>query len=228
MLMKMQCVMKDSWKISRFPFDRQTLRLSIENSQFDSSSLVFAVDTVGERYGRFTINGWTIDKDSFILSVRNTVYKTTFGDESLEKPYTAYSAFRMKIGIERDATTTLFWKIFLGMYVSFFIAYVCFYIHADNIEARFGLSVGSLFAVIGNKYIIDSSLPDTSAPTLVDSLHGITLLSIFVVITATVYSLKIVKQNQIKRANRFDMVAAQLLLITYVVLNIYFISQATG
>lgn len=33
--MKLQCVMKDSWKISNFPFDRQTLRLSIENSQFD-------------------------------------------------------------------------------------------------------------------------------------------------------------------------------------------------
>src|SRR6185503_8869037 len=29
MQMKLQCVMKDSWKISNFPFDRQTLRLSI-------------------------------------------------------------------------------------------------------------------------------------------------------------------------------------------------------
>src|SRR5262245_48942023 len=29
-LMKLQCVMKDSWRIANFPFDRQKLRLSIE------------------------------------------------------------------------------------------------------------------------------------------------------------------------------------------------------
>lgn len=39
MLMKMQCVMKDSWRITNFPFDQQKLRLSIENSQFDSHIL---------------------------------------------------------------------------------------------------------------------------------------------------------------------------------------------
>src|SRR5476651_2096644 len=49
-LMKLQCQMKDSWKIHNFPFDRQTLRLSIENSQFDSKDLVFAIDTLGKRY----------------------------------------------------------------------------------------------------------------------------------------------------------------------------------
>lgn len=62
MQMKLQCVMKDSWKISSFPFDRQTLRLSIENSQFDSRSLVFMPDTVGNHFDpRFTLRGWQID-----------------------------------------------------------------------------------------------------------------------------------------------------------------------
>lgn len=41
MLMKLQCVMKDAWKIQSFPFDRQKLRFSIENSQYDSGSLIF-------------------------------------------------------------------------------------------------------------------------------------------------------------------------------------------
>jgi hypothetical protein len=46
-LMKVQCVMKDSWRINRFPFDTQKLWLTIENSQYDAESLVFAVDTTG-------------------------------------------------------------------------------------------------------------------------------------------------------------------------------------
>ena len=114
------------------------------------------------------------------------------------------------------------------MYVAFLIAYVCFYIHADGIDSRFGLSVGALFAVIGNKYIIDSSLPESTSFTLVDTLHGLTLMFIFAVITSTAYSLKLVKQNKLKLANRFDMIVAQSLLFIYVVLNIYFILKASN
>ncbi len=223
-LMKLQCEMKDSWKINNFPFDRQNLRMSIENSQFDSHSLVFKADTIGKHFDpQFAISGWNID--SFDLSTGMKSYETTFGDPQLDKPHTEYGAFKVKVGISRDAIG-LFWKMFLGMYVAFLIAYVCFYIHADSIDSRFSLSVGALFAVIGNKYIIDSALPESVTFTLVDTLHGITLLFILAVITCTAFSLKLVKQDKLNQANRFDKVAGQILLLTYLILNFYFISNA--
>lgn len=226
MQMKLQCVMKDSWRISNFPFDRQNLRLSIENSQFDSKSLVFVADTVGRHYDpRFTLSGWKIDSCVLLTGIKQ--YETAFGDEGQPKPHTEYGNFRIRLVITRDASG-LFWKMFLGMYIAFLIAYVCFYIHADGIDSRFGLSVGSLFAVIGNKYIIDSSLPESTSFTLVDTLHGLTLFFIFSVITATAYSLKLVKQNKHKEANRFDFIAAQILLVLYLASNVYFISKAGG
>jgi hypothetical protein len=224
MLMKLQCVLKDSWKIGNFPFDSQKLRLSIENSQYDSRALIFVADTIGKHYDRrFTLSGWSID--SCIITTGIKVYETGFGDASLAKPRTEYSSFRVRLSIGRDAGG-LFWKMFLGMYIAFLIAYICFYIHADGIDSRFGLSVGSLFAVIGNKYIIDSSLPESTTFTLVDMLHGLTLFFIFTVITATAYSLKLVKENKAKKAKRFDMITAQVLLLIYVILNIWFISKA--
>lgn len=225
-LMKLQCVMKDSWKIDRFPFDFQTLRLSFENSQYDTTSLVFAVDSTGEHFGRFTISGWDIVSDCLKLLVKNQPYKTAFGDESLAKPYTAYSSFKVRIGIARQAPWTLFWKIFLGMYVAFFIAFVGFYIHSGSVEARFGLSVGALFAAVGNKYIIDSSLPDSVSQTLVDSLHGTTLLSIFLIIVATIISLRYVKKNSSEKANKFDRICSRILLSVYILLNCYFVYSA--
>ncbi len=70
LLMKLQCVMKDSWKLDNFPFDRQKLRLSIENSQYDSDALIFASDTVGKNFDpRFVVSGWNID--SFKVSVNS-------------------------------------------------------------------------------------------------------------------------------------------------------------
>ncbi|TDQ10916.1 ligand-gated ion channel [Pedobacter metabolipauper] len=226
LLMKLQCVMKDSWAIDNFPFDHQLLRLSIENSQYDSGSLIFVPDTVGKQFDpRFTLRGWNID--SLKISAGTKIYETAFGDTSIKVPHTEYSNFRVRIGISRDAIG-LFWKMFLGMYVAFLIAFMCFYIHADSIDSRFGLSVGSLFAVIGNKYIIDASLPEATTFTLVDMLHGITLVFILIVIMSTAFSLRMIKRGKIDQANRFDKIFALVILAIYIALNSYFIFQASS
>ena len=233
LIMKMECTMKNGWNINNFPFDRQTLRLTFENSQFDSTKLIFVPDTLGDHFDKrissrtgnndMVINGWQVD--SFLMNSRGRVYMTGFGLDNLPEQKQTYSALRIKVVIKREADG-LYWKMFLGMYIAFLIAYICFYIHSDGMDSRFGLSVGSLFAVIGNKYIIDSSLPESTSFTLVDTLHGLTLFSIFIVITATAWSLRLVKQNKHKEARRFDMIAAQLLLLLYVSLNIYFVLSA--
>ena len=223
--MKLQCVMKDSWRIDNFPFDRQKLRLSIENSQYDSRYFVFALDTVGRSYDpRFALRGWVID--SCIISSGNKAYETAFGDESIGKPHTEYSAYRVRLSIRRDAGG-LFWKMFLGMYVAFLISYLCFFIHADGMDSRFGLSVGSLFAVVGNKYIIESALPESTSFTLVDTLHGITLFFILAVVAANAYSLHLFKKNRVKKAHKFDLITAQIMLVVYFLLNAWFILGAS-
>jgi hypothetical protein len=226
LMMKLQCVMKDSWRISNFPFDRQKLRFFIENSQYDRKSLVFKPDTLGRHFDpRYTLSGWTIDSCTLGASIKQ--YETAFGDDSQPKPHVEYGQFRVILGITRDASG-LFWKMFLGMYIAFLIAYTCFYIHTDGIDSRFGLSVGALFAVIGNKYIIDSSLPESTTFTLVDTLHGLTLFFIFSVIASTAWCLVLVKKGETHKARRLDMIMAQSLLLLYVAANVWFISQAEG
>ncbi|MBL7732419.1 MAG: hypothetical protein JNM88_14665, partial [Chitinophagaceae bacterium] len=216
-LMKLLCVMKDSWKISNFPFDVQKLRISFENSQYDSRYLVFAPDTLGENFDkRFTLRGWNID--SCVISSNIRKYETAFGDDRYAQPKAEYGVYRVRLSITRQAGG-LFWKMFLGMYVAFLISFICFFIHADGMDSRFGLSVGSLFAVVGNKYIIDSSLPESSSLTLVDILHGITLIFIVLIIAANTYSLKLIKRNKISKAIKFDNWGAVVTGSLYLLLN---------
>ena len=225
LLMKIQCVMKDTWAIDNFPFDQQRLRLSLENSQFDSKALIFVPDTVGKHFDpRFALRGWQVDSLNISSGIKS--YETAFGDPTVKSPHTEYSSYKVKVVIKRDAMG-LFWKMFLGMYVAFLIAYMCFYIHSDSIDSRFGLSVGALFAVIGNKYIIDSSLPESTTFTLVDTLHGITLVFILGIIVATSFSLRLIKQDKVKQANKLDIVSAQILVVAYILLNAWFIYQAS-
>lgn len=223
-LMKLQCIMKDTWKITNFPFDHQTLRLSIENSQFDKDALVFLADTVGKQFDpRFALRGWVID--SLRMSVGTKLYETNFGDNSIAIPHTEYSNFKVKVIVSR-AALGLFWKMFLGMYVAFFIAFMCFFIHTDSIDSRFGLSVGALFGVIGNKYIIDAALPESSSFTLVDSLHGLTLLFILGVIMASAYSLKLITNGNAVKARLFDRKVSLFFLVAYLIINAVFIYSA--
>ena len=225
MLMKLQCVMKDSWKIDNFPFDRQKLRFSIENSQYDSGDLIFAEDTVGKHYSKWVTSGWNIIPDSFKIFTNIKKNETAFGEPTLVKPNSEFSAFRVNIGIERDSWW-LFLKLFIGMYLSFLLSFLCFFIHVDNIDSRFNLSVGSLFAVIGNKYVIDSALPESNTFTLVDTLHGLTLFFVFVVVACSAYSLNLVKSNKLAETKRFDKAAAWILLAIYLGLNYWFVSKA--
>jgi len=225
MLMKLQATMKDSWATNNFPFDKQKLRFSIENSQFENKSLIFKADTVGNHFDpRFTLRGWNIDSISITTGIKK--YETAFGDESAAKPHTEYSNFKVVLTISRDAMG-LFWKMFLGMYVAFLIAFMCFFIHSDSIDSRFGLGVGALFAVVGNKYIVDASLPESSTFTLVDMLHGITLMFILVTIICTSYSLILVKRDKFDQAKKFDITCSKVILGVYILLNAWFIWQAT-
>jgi hypothetical protein len=225
LLMKLDCVMKDSWKVENFPFDKQSLRFTIENSQFDSSELVFKADTSGKHFdAKYTIRGWNVDSLKITNGIK--VYQTDFGDKHIVDKQTRYSNFKVKMVISRDATG-LFWKMFIGMYIAMLIAYLCFYIHADSIDSRFGLSVGALFAVVGNKYVVESSLPESTTFTLVDSLHGITLLFILLTIGANALSLRLMKKDKLRLANRIDFVMAQVMLLLYIAANIYMINNAT-
>jgi hypothetical protein len=132
----------------------------------------------------------------------------------------------MRTSISHVAPGLLFLKMFMGMYVAFLIGYICFYIDHSSFDSRFSLSVGALFAVIGNKYIVESSLPEATTFTLVDSLHGLTLIFIMLTVLATAISLKLTTSSKRFNASRFDIIAAQVLLVIYVSLNIHFIWQA--
>ncbi len=224
LLMKLDCIMKDSWKINNFPFDRQKLRFSIENSQFDSKAMIFEADTPGNHFDpKYTLRGWEIDSLRIATGIKK--YETGFGDRELAIPHTEYSNYKVTLQIKRDATG-LFWKMFLGMYIAFLIACMCFYIHIGSFDSRFSLSVGALFAVVGNKYIVDSALPESSTFTLVDALHGTTLVFILGIIICNTCSLYYVRKDKEATAKRFDRIAAPVFILLYMLINIFLINNA--
>lgn len=221
-IMKMKCIMKEKWDVKDFPFDKQHLKVQIENTLFDNRHLVFVPDKKGSQFDeKEAIDGWTIS--SFNVSSGDNDYETGFGD-----PATAsqdFSTFNIEMDIERDAWG-LFMKIFIGMYIAFLIAIISFTPHPSELEPRFGLPVGGLFAAVGNKYIIDSLLPESSSFTLVDTLHSVTFLAILMTLIVSAVSLKLVDNGKPETALVVNRTGAKIVVGIYTVVNLVFISLA--
>jgi hypothetical protein len=231
-LAKVHCVMKDNWNIKSFPFDHQKLRLSLENASYDSSQIKFIIDSSTAFYDTSasslkynkTIHGWKIEKITFRNGADN--YYTMFGekpDAEVSKKKASlssvYSAAKFVVEIERESWS-VFWKIIICMYISFFISYVSFFISHKSVESRLGLSVGALFAVIGNKYIVEASLPESATFTLVDMLHTITMFFVLLIISLNIVSIRYINNNHIVKAMKFDLLSSKLVLALYLIINV--------
>lgn len=222
--MKMKATMKESWRVTDFPFDKQHLKVQIENTVYDRDSLVFAPDVNGSNFDQEeTIDGWTLT--NFKVSEFTNDYQTSFGDPSPEKSQWHFSTFLIEMDIERSAWG-LFLKIFIGMYIAFLISIISFTIHPSELEPRFGLPVGGLFATVGNKYIIDSILPETSSFTLVDSLHTLTFLAIFGTLVFSAASLKFHDQGNTNKSMKVNRIGVLTIVLSYAIVNIILLALA--
>jgi len=223
-LMKMKCVMKHNWRVGDFPFDKQRLVVHIENSIYDNSSLVFVPDEMGSTFDReLTLDGWQIA--NFNVNTNTHEYTTVFGDPSSDMLHSEYASFNIVMDIEREAWG-LFMKIFIGMYIAFMISILSFTTRPSELEPRFGLPVGGLFAAVGNKYIIDSLLPESSTFTLVDSLHATTFMAIFSTLLVSAIALKFHDNGKAAMSAKVDYYGSRVVVVLYLIINIVFISLA--
>lgn len=222
---KIHAVIKKDWDISRFPFDEQSLTIEMEDSNYDIQSMVYVPDVANTRFDEhLKLSNWKIA--GFNLRSDTKKYPTTYGDPSLTGS-SEYPHAMLQLDIQRRSWG-LFFSLFTGLYVAFFISSLVFFIDPIDVDPRFGLSVGGLFAAVGNKYIVDSILPQSTTFTLVDKLHILTYLFLLICIVFSVISLRIWKNGNQKRSTLFDRRAYVSIVSLYILINIFLIWQANS
>lgn len=220
---KCKALVKNPWNIENFPFDRQKIHIELEESDKDTSAMVYLADIKNSTFDKtININGWEII-DFNIEAVTHT-YQTTYGDPELIGE-SSYPEAVITLLLERD-NFGLFIKLFTGVYVAFLISLMVFFIDPVDIDPRFGLSVGGIFAAVGNKYIVDSILPESIKFTLVDIIHDLTFAYILITIALSIFSLYKYKKGKEKTSKRIDRYSFFSLLITFILFNFYFIFRA--
>jgi len=218
-----KATINQNWDLQNYPFDHQKLELVIEESDKDARNLILLSDKNKLEYNSdINIKGWKIDSTSIANGL--THYNSDFGDQSL-KGESYYSKIHYTIFLSR-LSWGLFFKLFTGCYVAFLVSFLVFYIKPIHVDPRFGLSIGGLFAAVGNKYVVDSNIPSSITFTLIDKIHGLSFVYILLTILLSIISLRIFEKDKIVKQMRFDKYSALLVFISYLLFNIIIITKA--
>ena len=81
-------------------------------------------------------------------------------------------------------------KLLTTMVVAPLVAFAAFVIKPTDVNTRFGVGVGALFAVATSAVIVASAVPDSSALTAADKMHMISMTFIFASLVQSVISMK--------------------------------------
>jgi len=220
---KAKATIKKDWNIADFPFDEQRLNIIVESGDAETNELIFLPDIKNSSYdsSNIKIEGWKIDK--FDVETKMRAYNSNYGDPEIKGKAT-YSNFIASITLKRESGG-LFFKLFTGLYVAFVISLLPYFMGPENAE-RFGLLVGSLFAAVANKYVVDSILPETNNYTLVDKIHVITFIYILISLIMTVIAYRLFASEKNPLAKKVDKWAFWVTILSFILINFYLIWQA--
>ena len=204
----------------RFPRDDHLLTICIEDPSYIRQKMVFVPDVVNAAVSsRVKVPGYLIYKEAVVEKPHS--YKTSRGDPRLLPGSKAtFSQFRMGLWIRRDGWG-FFLKMFLPLFVAVSVATLSFFIKPTDVDPRFGLGVGALFAAVANSYITSSMLPNTGVMSLADIINIMGTITILLTLIESTISLYLFDQKDKKKlSQRLDRFSFYIILAGYSVLTI--------
>lgn len=179
----------EPWDLVKFPFDRHRIKISIEDSSLPAEALVFVADQPNSKLGdELSVAGWVASH--FDTAVTTMTYRSNYGDPTLSSDASSsFSRFTFGLDLDRQTFGSAL-KLLSTVLLATAVAFVAFMVKPSDLDARFGMGVGSLFAVAASAFVAAGSVPDSGVMTLADHMHMVALAFIFVSLLISAIALK--------------------------------------
>jgi len=154
--------MNGGFDYHRFPFDRQTLSITIESLKWDNENIVFKWakemkdPTFEARYSNYELPDWDLYS-----------FETKISDIDYPEDPNPFSRATCEIVMERKAGFYL-WKICLPLFLLVFLSWSVFFLSPEDIEAQLTLSVTTVLAIVTFSILINQDLPKISYLSILD------------------------------------------------------------
>lgn len=217
-LTKFKAKILNRMDISKFPFDKLDLVLYIELLDHHTGDKNISFDKNSVFIPNF-IDKWKVKNIKY--NIEPTKWTSQFGDISNDS-IAQQDAVNIRIDLSRDSWN-LYWKMFLVLFISLFLASLNFFLPNKRSEEKFALIVGSLFTAIGNKYITESYLPFSDNINLSDILHIITFVFISFYALYAIYEQRLNKKDLFKLDLKLFLITIFTYFILVVMITLYFL-----
>jgi len=200
---RITATINENWDLARFPFDWHRTGLRIEDSSLTALDLIFVPDKTNSRLGdEIDLAGWTAA--NFDSSVQSRVYQTNYGDTSLPtNAHSEYSRYLISWDLDREGPGAAV-KLLSTVILATGVAFVSFMVKPSDLDARFGMGVGALFAVAASAFVVSASVPDSASLTVADRLHMVALGFIFLTLLLSALCLRLEVRGNEELAFRID------------------------
>ena len=202
------------WDIRHFPLDNHIITIEIEDSQNEEFKFRYIADVENSTISPdVQVPGWDIGSTQ--NQVLNHDYKTNYGDISLPSGNAStYSRYIFSVNLLRPGYG-YFKKLFLSLFLATLISFLAFAIKPTDLDPRFGLGIGSIFAVAASQYVVASSLPDSNIMTMADALHILSITYIFLSLVESTISLKLATGPKPELSQKLDRYAMVIFILSY-------------
>ena len=156
---------------SEFPFDVQTLPITLLSFGFTPQEVVMDFETAGGA-DKFSVSDWNIEK----IGAKTSIITANFfqdGSEVIERPRLDYE-FKANRHIQY-----YWWKVLSPLMVILFLSWAVFWIDPSQVGAQVGVSGTSILTLIAFLYKLDNILPPVSYLTHLDNFVFTTLGLVF-------------------------------------------------
>ena len=167
------------WDLGNYPFDTQKLEFEFQTA-YDTSIVLIKpskkfVSTFNKQMKNLT-DGYQISE----VTYRN-VYTVTPSEILVITPTVKRPQVTQTIVVElnvKRSGTVLFFKIFTGGVLSFFISCMVFLIPLKELESRINLGVGGIFGAIGSSAFVYDVLPVVNVFTKADAINNLIIVMV--------------------------------------------------
>ncbi|MBC75646.1 MAG: hypothetical protein CME64_06490 [Halobacteriovoraceae bacterium] len=176
-VVRIQGRFSEKFNLADYPFDKQRLVVSFEDSANDISE--------GSKY---VLDDGKVGMDSDVklpgfeikspkIELVNQEYNTDFGDTRTIKDRTNYSKVVISVPIERPIFAYLI-KLVLPIFCIVFCACLMFLFHPKYIDARVGVGITALLTVVALQITLNNDLPEVAYLILMDKIYIATYMFI--------------------------------------------------
>ena len=203
----------------KFPFDRQKITLSFEDGELTDDQMRFEPDIRNSGIDpAFQMNEWVIRDIRYQTGVHR--YPSSFGYLDIPSGQGSdYSQFTVEVELSRrgkvwQKVVKYFWAVIVSVLAGLF----ALLIRPADLDARFGMAVGALFANVGCSFLLAGQLPQTPGLSTAELVSYISLGFIMLGLLESIFSLTINNSGREKLARRVDVAVFTVFLISYAVI----------